>query len=270
VRIDPEIASADPWRMNTRVLSPLILLALSCDPESPSHATSETTASASGSTSPEPTTTPATGADTMAPTTGVDTTAGASGSSTGIPTGSTGLTTGDSTGGPGMAGVYARYEVRDNTGTPVEVWATPTCRWGGDCFVADFEPMAYDCMSVQAVSQQVLGMQFELATGDPEPCYQPYASWNDIFPSFFYFDAACTQPAIIASLDIRAYLVGGTLYYGSREASMVPPALWATDPDGMCNMYSNDNDWAYSAPVPVPPEILGILPDAPYEIAIAY
>lgn len=237
----------------------MVLLAFSCADDSGNTpaATSDTTAPSTESTSAESTTTPAT------PATGADTTAGATGPSTGLPTGATDLTTGDSSGGPGMAGVYARYEVRDNTGTPVEVWAYPACYPGANCYSEDFAPLAADCISVQAVGQEVIGLSYELSSGDPEPCYTPLASWDDL--ASYFFDAGCTQPALFPG---TAYLVGGTLYYGSQAQAVIPATFYSGSP-AMCFPVDNGSS-RFSPPVAVPANVLGILPDAPYEIAIAY
>lgn len=249
--------------MNTRALSILALLALSCtdEPGGMAPASSDTTAP-SGSTSPESTTAPATGSTTAS---GADTTAGASGPSTGLPTGSTGLTTGDPSGGPAMLGVYARYEVRDNTGTPVEIWAAPSCSQGSACVTGDFEPLAYDCMLVSYIGQDRIGVNYEQASGEVAPCYANRPSWTDT--AGYFFDAACaTEPALNLGTITQ---VQGVVYYGSYDQSVVPATMYLRSADGAsCFMLANSGSW--SPPVPLPASILDAMPDAPYEVVIAY
>lgn len=264
------IALSDPCVMNTRLLSALVLLACSCTdgPGGTPHASSDTTAPATASTSHEPTTAaaPSTGADTTAPATGADTTAGASGPSTGLPTGSTGLTTGDPSGGPTMLGVYARYEVRDNTSTPVEIWATPSCSPGTECITGDFEAAAYDCMIVSYIGQDYIGITYEQATGEVAPCYANRPSWTD--GAGYFFDAACTDPALFPGSITQ---VLGVMYYGSYEQAVTPPTYYLRSADGaFCFAQMNPGTIRLSEPVQVPAWILDAMPDAPYELAIAY
>jgi len=246
--------------MNIRTLSILVLFAFSCtdDPGIPAHGSYDTTAAASGSTSPGSTTVLATGADT---------TAGASGSSTGLPTGSMDLTTGDSSGGPGTAGVYARYEVRDNTGTPVEVWAYPACSPGTDCLAGDFEPYDYDCMTVSYIGQDRIGLTYEQTSGEVAPCYADRASWTD--GAGYFFDAACTtEPALFPGTITK---VLGEMYYGSVDQAVTPPTYYLRTADGSsCLAQMNPGTNRLSAPIAIPASILNAMPDAPYEIAIAY
>lgn len=202
------------------------------------------------------------------PSTGLDTTAAPPTGTGPVPGSSSGfLTTGESTGGPGMLGVYARYEVRDNTGTPQEIWASPVCTFGfNDCYTSDFGQLVPECMLVQAVGQDRIGIAYQLATGNPIPCYQEYASWAES-PNYIYFDAACTQPAIFPGSVSN---IAGVLYYGSFDTSVVPINLYY-DYEGIgCTLAPNTYNYRYSNPIPVPGSILDILPDAPYEIVIAY
>lgn len=194
--------------------------------------------------------------------------------STGLPSSSgvadlTGwMSTGAPTGGPGGAGVYARWELLDNTGTPVEAWVSPRCSDGNSCFVNDFEPYDYDCVSLGYMGNNpTMGFAYGLATGSMASCYENYASWSQHPSIIFWYNATCTQPALFTSL---AYYIGGTFYYRPEARATMGNTLYTINGMGTCVENASGELYAVAPPMEVPGNILNILPDAPYEVVISY
>jgi hypothetical protein len=112
--------------------------------------------------------------------------------------------------------------------------------------------------------QDLISLSYTLDTAEPEPCYVPFASWDDV--GTYYFDPGCTDRALITG---QIFLVGGVLFHGARADASIPPFFYSGTPVA-CNAVPNPTI-RFSPPSPVPDGILGLLEaGAPYEIVIAY
>jgi len=172
--------------------------------------------------------------------------------------------------GAGMFQI-GRWVLYDKDGTFVKAVASPQTYQGAG--KVDFGTYEFACTYINFWDTDYIGMVFELATGNPKPCYTNYASWKEASP--YFKDANCTQPAMFVvggpGYPPSVVQVGGSFYYGSANTPLVGIGYqWDPNQNSCKDSNLNLPGYSFHEYKPVPAWVLEIMDAPPYSMVLEY
>jgi hypothetical protein len=171
--------------------------------------------------------------------------------------------------GAGMIQI-GRWTLYDKDGTFVKSLATPYPYQGPG--KVDFGVYEFACTYITFWDTDYIGMIFDLATGNPKPCYTNYNAWKE--SNSYFKDANCTQPAMLTiggSYPPTVLQVAGSFYYAS---SLTPVAgsgyVWNKEQNTCTDSGINLPGYSFHEYKPVPNWVLEIMDSPPYSMVLEY
>ncbi|WAS91911.1 hypothetical protein [Nannocystis punicea] len=148
----------------------------------------------------------------------------------------------------------------------VKAIASPTTYVGAG--KVEFGLYEFSCVYINFLDTDYIGVVYELATGNPKPCYKNYASWKEASP--YFKDANCTQAVgyTLPGYPPSVLQVSGTLFYVTGNSPIVTPTYTWNAMQNTCVM--NNVELEFHEYKPVPSWVLEIMDSPPYSMVLEY
>jgi hypothetical protein len=162
----------------------------------------------------------------------------------------------------------AHWVLRDADGEAVQADVYP----GYEIYAVRFSESMLPCVTVSYKDKRSIGLSYRLLTGKLDGCetYPPTATWR-ASPYVRFADSGCQGTPYLYFNAAIVLKIGSTYYYTEGQASTHAATYYQWDAEtSTCTASSpvaGIDLWAFK---PVPNEIVNLLPDAPYTMAIVY